>query len=279
MNSITARSTIPFQRSKFASKTRHGALICGWISILLTATACCPAATMIYGDYSGADVIFTNVLEESATDPLPLFGAPLSTSNSLSFSPTSFGSSSSGQNADITDSQLSLTMQAVDDSVISAIIIKEAGDYSLTGTGDATANVGAAVFWTVLEINGVTLAGPLPTGTANVTFAQGSGAHGGSFRLPDDVGAANVWTGSLEVDMEDFLASQQLTGMVTKIALTLDNTLSTSSTAGTSAFIKKKESQQVGITAVTKPVPEPDSLWLAWFALVSFRLRWRRLRD
>ena len=267
MNLTTARNI-----AQTVSISNHR---CG-LTLLAAATVCvaalaatCPATTISYGDFTGAQVVFTNVLEQSSTDPVPLFGAPIATANSLAFSPITFSSSSSNDDADITDSQLSLMMEAVEGRTITALEIDEAGDFTLSGSTTATATVGAAVFWTILELDGVALPGPLPAGSTNVVFDQGAGPNGGMFELPGDVGAAQIWTGSLNVDLQSFLAAEGLTGNITKLSLTLDNTLSTSSTLGSSAFVKKKEAQQVGITVLTEEIPEPAGAVLALLVFVS----------
>ena len=218
------------------------------------------ASSINYGDFFGDDVTFRSVVEDSRTDPAPLFGAPLATSNSLSFSPTAFASASQGGIADVTDSQLRMTIEAKSNETgITFVVIDELGDFTLEGPPDgiATAKVGAAMIWTVLEVNGEPLPGPLPRGQAKITFDNGAGEFGGEFALPDDVGAAHPWSGKHVIDLTDFLLENQIDGVATKVEFTMNNSLSTFADAQSAAHIKKKEAQQVTITAIPNLMPEP----------------------
>jgi hypothetical protein len=241
------------------------------------------AASIVYGDYEASDVMFNMVTEESSTDEVPLFGAPVATENSLAFFPTNFGSSAQNGASDTTDSQLRMTISAKEDSIgIAQLMFEEVGDFTLNGGGEATAMVGAAAFWSIVEIDGQAIQGPLPSSRANLTFDSGGGANGGVYTLPGDAGAATTWAGSLVIDVNEFLRSEGIDGRATKLELSLDNTLSTFADGLSSSFIKKKEAQQITITAVTAPVPEPTAALLTFLALTvaamaNGRTRIRRL--
>lgn len=239
------------------------------------------AASVNYGDFFGSDVTFRTVIEDSSTDNVPLFGAPIATANSLAFSPTAFGSSANGGNSDITDSQLRMTIESNGtDTGITFIVVNEVGDFTLQGPSgaDASANVGAAMFWTIIDVDGQPLPGPLPQGQANITFTSGSGPNGGEFSLPGDAGTAVPWEGQYIVDVDAFLLQEGLSGVATKIEFTLDNSLSTFADESSAAFIKKKEAQQVTIQAVAQNLPEPGASALMLPALlVGLSLR-RKLK-
>ena len=76
-------------------------LSCKKIIIILVIGICglCFAAPVSadsigYGDYYGTTVDFLGVTEESTTDSLPLYGAPILVDNQSLFFPTTFSSSS-----------------------------------------------------------------------------------------------------------------------------------------------------------------------------------------
>jgi len=238
------------------------------------------AQPILYGDFDGADVTFRMVTEESSLDELPLFGPPTSTSNSLAFTPNSFASSAEN-GVDITDSQMSMTLVAKDNLVgISRLLIEESGDFTLIGEGSAMASVGGAAFWTIIEIDGQPIDGPLPKGSSNLMFTSGAGPNGGVFSLPGDAGTAVTWEGSLVIDLDPLLFDMGIGGRATRIEFTLDNTLGTSADGQSAAFIKKKQTEQISITALTAPVPEPSSTALTVCGLIllaaSGRCRNRR---
>ena len=246
------------------SKTQVSPTVFAVVCLLAFASAT-SAATMSYGDVTSGAVKFTGISEESKTDPLPLFGAPTHVGTSLIFTPTTFSSASENEDSDITDSQLSLMIEVSDGEKISSIIIEEAGDFSLTGP-NAQASVGSAYFIRPIQIDGEDITGNPPTLSGNVTFPQGGGINGGQFESPLLEGTATIWSGSVVVDIDAFLASQNYVGNATKINITLDNTMATSSELGSSAFIKKKDAE-VSINVQTEPVPEPSAIALLAVAL------------
>src|SRR5215510_6970817 len=52
------------------------------------------AASINYGSFPGATVMYTDVTESSVTDPVPLFGAPVVSGDSIDFTPVNFAASS-----------------------------------------------------------------------------------------------------------------------------------------------------------------------------------------
>lgn len=226
------------------------------------------AGTFAWGDYSGTDVTFQDVTENNGKvtshfAPMPGSGGPTTVGNTLHLDPQSFQSQSSGGSADLLDSTLSTTIMAHLGSSINSISIAELGDYSLGGLagGQASAEIGAAFFWTVLEVDNVAVS--MATQAVNLILSSGSGANGGKYTRPSDDGTSVIWSGLAAIDVNAFLASQSITGSATKVRLTFDNTLQTSADTVSTAFIKKKS---VDIT-VNTTVPEPASLVLLGLGL------------
>ncbi|MCU0688579.1 MAG: hypothetical protein MUE97_02400, partial [Phycisphaerales bacterium] len=101
---------------------------------------------------------------------------------------------------------------------------------------------------TITEVNGVTLGAPISTNIAGVF------SGGGSYNLGSGTQIASIWSGGATIDLAAILAANNISGIVTRANVILDNTLAVTSQAGTSAFIKKKE-----LNGVTIIVPTPGA--------------------
>ncbi len=221
------------------------------------------AGTFHWGDFAGANVMFLDVTENndeasSLFAPMPGLGGPIAMGDTLHLDPQGFASQSSNNSADLLDSTLSTTIMAGPGGALNSISINELGDYSLGGLigGQASAEVGAAFFWTVLEIDNAAVS--MATQATNLILGTGAGPNGGMYARPGDDGTAVIWNGIANIDLGGFLASQQITGSVTKVRLTFDNTLQTAADDVSNAFIKKKS---IDIT-VNTTVPEPTTALL-----------------
>ena len=73
------------------------------------------------------------------------------------------------------------------------------------------------------------------------------------FKLTVDGPGTKAWTGDSLINLVPY-------GAVTKLHISLDNSLSASSLAGTSAFIQKKDADALVITITTTEIPEPGTL-------------------
>lgn len=243
------------------------ALLCSCAALLLAASAA-PAATMNWGDKMdpAGDVMFLQVEEDSGAGNPILFGDPTAVGNQLVYNPTGFQSQSSGGGADLIDSTATTTIMANPGKVINNLLFSEFGDYTLSGLsgGQAQATVGAAFFYTVLEVDGSPVM--LTTETASLQVTTGSSANGGEYNRPTDDGTAVPWTGSVLIDLDAYLASQSIQGSATKVRLRFDNTLSTAADSVSNAFIKKKE---VGGVIITSNIPEPTTAVLVLLAGVA----------
>jgi hypothetical protein len=224
------------------------------------------AAPINYGNLAGTTVLFEDVTEDSATDPLPLYGTPGLSGNGLVFSPTAAFSAKSvnGGAPDLTDGKLTTTISTTGLNRISAVSITEFGDYTLFGGGTAStaATVGAPVFITLLELDGVAVA-PVQIYSGNLLIVPSSG----TYDLVNDPGIGVLWSGVLSVDVDSALVANSISGRATKVAFRMDNTLTAASEAGALAFIAKKGIN--GPTVTTTIVPEPSTLVLTGFGIVS----------
>lgn len=223
------------------------------------------AASINYGNYAANNVTYVSVTEDSDTDAVPLFGAPITSGDALVFSPTNFASSTAGPGSDITDGSLFTTIVAHSGQVIEAVQINEYGDYTLVGSGGSStgASVSCAVTLQVQDIDG------LPITPVTFQFNLAFSPSDGTYNLAEDgMSFAKPWNGTLVADLDAALAGR---GHATRVYMTMDNVLATYAAAGDSATIKKKNSYGVGITAI---VPEPGVLSL--LVLAGLTLIWRR---
>jgi len=242
------------------------------------------AGTFSWGDIAGTDVQFLDVKENngevsSLFAPMPGSGGPIIIGNSLHLDPQNFQSQSQNNSADLIDSTLSTVIRANPLKGLNSVSISELGDYSLGGLigGQASAQVGAAFFWTVLEIDGTAV--NLASQATNLILGTGAGPNGGQYARPGDDGTAVIWNGVANIDLAGYLSSLQLDGSVTALRLTFDNTLQTAADDVSTAFIKKK-SIDIDVETGDAPghnVPEPSSLALVALAGLAVLPRRRQL--
>jgi hypothetical protein len=242
-------------------------------AIAMLAIAPAASAAINYGDFAGTDVMYLDVTEAALTgDPEPLYGAPIVSGNALDFNNMTYASSSSGAGgSDFTDGRLTTTIMSINAGVgITDLLIEESGDYSLIGPGGTgtSAFVGASIFLDIREIDGVPIA-PINFNTNLVISPNADG----EFNIADDgTGVAVIWEGTILIDIDAILAANSIVGTATKIDFTMDNVLGTTSEAGTSSLITKKD---LGGVAITTMVPAPGTLVLLAAGLLAPRRRRR----
>ena len=248
-----------FKKSFFAS-----------LVLLAAAASQVNAITIPYGDFLGTNFMYLDVTEDTLNSPTALFGAPSILGDTLDFDPLSFSagvSSTTGTSAsEIVDGQLNFTVMSNSDSLgIERVEIREAGDYTLNGLGSAqaTASVAAPVRWTITHVDGAPIS-PV-SGAGSLAFSP----NGGNYALPGDLGTGVLWDGELDIPVASFAAANGITGNVTKVEFSLDNTLTVAAADGGSASIFKKD-----FSGVTIGVPEPGAFTLlgaGLLGLLSFR--------
>lgn len=231
------------------------------------------AAPINYGSHVGTTVNYVDVTEDSTTsDPVPLFGAPVFSADSIDFNPVGFDASAGGAGGnDVTGSRLTFMVQAHPGKALSNISFSEAGDTTLAGAGtDSTATaVTATGSITISHVDGAAIA-PVVQPIA-LTFTPSGGGYG----LATDGGGGPLffqqWSGSLFVNLNQVLsqAGRPFSVGATKISVDITNTLTASSQAGTMATINKKD---FGGISITINIPEPASLALAAIAMAAVTL-------
>ena len=253
-------------------------------TLLLGLLAASSQAAVMHGNFPATTVDFLDVTEETLLStsgkPDGLFGAPTVAGDSLDFDPIGFSASSTGGGpSDILDVQLKFMIQAKDGNAISSILLTEAGDTTLDNgfsSDDALTRVTANIFVDILEIDGVGVAGIDFTG--DMEFMPSDGDYQLSVDNPGGSSLNTSWTGTYFQELGAILAMNGRTGNVTKVSVTLDNTLTATSAAGSTAFIAKKDADGIVITVNPDEmeIPEPTSLLLglgSLFVLVGARRR------
>jgi len=283
--------------------TKQSRLLCNFVPlsgvVILLTMIVQPSfgAQINYGSHMGTHFTYVNVTEDTgATEPLPLFGAPTVTGDSMDFNPVGFDATSTGVASDITDSNLVFMVTAKSGSRIRSITLNESGDTTLAGNvmpgsmGTASAVFGSGV----LDIHEVDFTG---INHISVPFSFTFNPSGGTYFLGTDGGGGPTfntnWTGSVTLDIEAILIANGFTippgtidpdGGATKISLDLDDTLVAVSQQGTESVISKKD---FGLRTVranvptepgvgVEPIPEPTTIALAAFAALGLLVAYRR---
>jgi hypothetical protein len=248
----------------------------GAVAALLLALAAAPSTRAASINYGNSAVLppgmqFQAVTESSATDPVPLYGAPTFSSVAMDFNPASFGAFGSGGGTDITDGQLNFTLVGTFTGTqivtIDQISLSESGDYTLSGTGTTATQViaGASLHVKVTEIDGVPTSVTLPSSIASV-----------GFNLVANPGVLQPWSLGTTVDVDAALTALAVpfTHGATKVEVVIDNNLIALSEAGSAALILKKEFE-VEIDPAVTLVPEPAALSLLTLGAAGLLMRRR----
>lgn len=273
------------------------AILVGAVLLLAVFSQPSVGAQINYGTHMGTHVSYVNVTEDSGADePLPLFGAPTVTGNSIDFNPVGFDAASANGGSDITNSNLVFMVVAKSGSRIDSITLTEMGDTTLAGNvAPGSMGTASAVFASgTLDIHEVNFVG---INHISVPFSLSFSPSGGTYFLGTDGGGgpsySTPWSGSVTLDIEAILLANGFVippgpvdpdGGATKISIDLDNTLVAVSQQGTSALINKTDfgGVTVRVNVPTEPggdveIPEPTCFMLAGLGLLGIVLN-RRAR-
>lgn len=270
------RFTVRPQNSRNVSLALLAAVLFG--SIVLFGNAATDAASINYGTFNvpSAGIMFQNVTESSGTDAVPMYGPPDPFVIGLDFDPANFVSTSSAGGADITDGQLNFTIMGLANANgavgVTSVSLSEAGDYTLAGAGGppTAVSAGAIMRATVTQINGLAIA-PINLIPVNASFSDS---------LPGAVVVA-PWSLGLTLDVATQLTNLGfgVNDLATKVEISINNALVSSSETSSVSFIAKKDFQiKLTPETVGDPfIPEPSTFVLttAVFGLISMVARRR----
>jgi hypothetical protein len=279
------------RRSVVTSSLTYGkrfAAAGGLLSLALLAPTA-SGAQINYGTFMGTDVSYVNITEDTgANEPLPLFGSPTVTGNSIDFNPVGFDAVSSNGGSDITNSNLVFMVTAKSNSRIQSLTLTEAGDTTLAGNvSPGSMGTSSAVFASgVVDIHEVDFQG---INHISVPFSFTFSPSGGTYFLGTDGGGGPIfntqWSGSVTLPIEQILIANGFDidrdSGATKISVDLDNVLVAVSQTGTSAVIDKKDfggvSIRVNVPGAGVAIPEPGAFALAGIGMAGLIMK-RRCR-
>jgi hypothetical protein len=228
----------------------------------------------------GATVNYLMVTESSATDPVPLFGVPTVSGDSLDFTPTSFAASSQLHvpATDQTDGHLVFMVTPKGTNTIKNIFFGEGGGITVGGTGSNLSFVDVSTIGgiDIFEVDGVAINKvSIPI---DLKFSHGNNAgfnDNGEWHLMPQGFINGSWTGSQLIDITSFLQTHGFPNAIgaTKITVALDNKLYAQSEVEATAMIDKKD-----FFTVTTNIPEPTSCVLALLGVVVAAVISRRSR-
>ncbi|HEX6960362.1 MAG TPA: hypothetical protein VF175_00735, partial [Lacipirellula sp.] len=249
--------------------------------------------------HMGTHVTYVNVTEDSGADePLPLFGAPTVTGNSIDFNPLGFDAASANGGADITASNLAFMVTAKSGSRIQSLTLSEAGNTTqggnvTPGSMNTATTVTASGVLDIQEVNFQAI------NHISVPFAMTFNPSGGTYFLGTDGGGGPIfstqWNGSVTLPVEQILIANGFDippgvidpdGGATKISIDLHNVLAAVSEPGTSALIAKNDfgGLTIRVNVPTEPggdpeIPEPTGMALAALSLLPLAVAARRRRS
>ena len=270
---IESESRRSFSASaRAAGRSLNLAAVAMLASVLVSSIAV--ADPILYGSLSGATVDYTNIQENSGTDPglyppnlpgLGLFGTPVVTGDALDFTPINFFARSTMGTPlfDSTDGHLTFGVVAKPGKAIKNINFNEGGGLSVGGIGTAATfvDVSAVGFVKVLEIDGSPAPGLVQI-PIDLTFSIGPGGNG-TWTRADGFANGKLWTGAQLIDINAWLTAHSIpvTYGATKIQVALDNSLYATSETTAGAFIDKKDFGGLSVTVNAPFIPEPGT-WL-----------------
>lgn len=213
-----------------------------WLLCLCVCPGRAAAAVLHHGSYAGTTLNFVSVWEESFTDGLPLYGAPMVLGDVLGFFPRNFSASAAGGSSDTTAGRLVIETVSMPGLAINGISVAQIGDWLLSGVGTSATAVSASA---TLKVTSLTHGGA--TFTTPVVFNVGQ---------PVALGAAppsGSWTAEGAIDLLNDLGWFGASSVV----IELDNMLVATSEPGTTAFGQNKVVVGAVVAIATGPIPAP----------------------
>jgi hypothetical protein len=260
-----------------ASKWRLARAAAAAILLHFAAAAGSNAASINYGSIDGDTVMYTDVTESSVTDPVPLFGMPSVSGDSIDFTPVDFAAASQLHvpAVDQTDGHLVFGVMAHSGKTIKNINFDEGGGLTVGGFGTDATFVDVSAFGNldIFQVDGIDIT--KLTIPIELTFSFGDNAgfnDNGTWRLASQGFVNGDWTGQQLIDIAGYLHTHGYPNAVgaTKVQVSLDNKLYAQSEIESTASIDKKDFGGLSVTVNVPPVvPEPSAIALASLALLS----------
>jgi len=264
------------------SGRHHVRAVAAAILLFSALTASSHAASINYGNFPASTVMYTDVTESSDTDPVPLFGTPTVSGDSIDFTPVEFAASSllHVPAVDHTDGHLVFGVMANPSKTIESISFEEGGGLTVGGFGTDATFVDVSAFGgiDVFQVDGQGIS--KLTIPIYLTFSFGNNAgfnDNGTWQLASQGFVNDEWSGGQTIDIADYLHTHGYPNAkgATKIMVALDNKLYAQSEIEGSATIDKKDFGGLSVTVNAPVVPEPTTLTLAALGGLALMVRRR----
>jgi len=249
------------------------------ISVVASALAIClfsvvasQAASINYGDFPGATVMYTQVTESSSTDPTPLFGSPTVSGDSIDFTPVNFAATSQLHvpAVDQTDGHLIFGVMANPLATIKNINFEEGGGLTVGGFGTnmTFVDVSAVGNIDIFEVDGAGISKLSIPIDLKFSFGNNGTSDNGEWHLVPQGFVNGAWTGGQLVDITGYLHTHGYPNALgaTKIQVAIDNKMYAQSEIDATASIDKKD---FGGLSVTVNIPEPATMSLLVLGFVG----------
>ena len=230
-----------------------------------------------YGTFNGTNVTYSDV-----TDLNGLFGAPTVSGNDLDFSPSTFEADCALNPGcppapDTATDTLTLEISTDAGFSISAVDLDFGGDFTFESAVGAlgAATAVANVFVDILEVDGQSInvisavqaadfeingnGVILPAGLTSTSAVEGYGVH--------------TFTGGASLSLDQILAANAVSGVVTRAIISLDVTITAFAGSGATSRIELKDTGEpvFGVAIV----PEPTAAALLGLGLIGLSARRR----
>lgn len=240
---------------------------------------------VMYGNFIGPDVTYTNVTESDTQLPGPtppeLFGPPSLAGDTLQFTPDAFSVSASGGSNEFQDGHLSMVISPNPGAFLPTISITEGGAWAVGGGTAATTALESLVIndLFITSVNGTSV-NPIAV-APTITYTYTNDGSAGVVTTPDSIEftstsgfSTGAWDGTATFNLGAALTAAGFRGAATSLSLNLDNQLAVTSETNSDAFIDKKFFDIGAPGAGSPPIPEPATT--VGMAVAGFGLLMRR---
>ena len=209
-----------------------------------------------FGPFAVQDGSYGNIVETSVTDPVPMYGTPVTgAGNALLFEMDSFSASALGPQVDVTSGALEMTFTSDPGMLVSTVSLFETGTIDIVNMGQVIASGALTVRYFDTQTQ------QIETLSDEIDMLVE-----GLYSFPITGPGSGEWVGAALIDL------MALGIQTEEVIIALDNNLMARACSCGSATIEK-DSLTVNVTTESSNIPEPASLALfaAGVAMIARR--------